>query len=47
MKQEYLGYENNLNLINKLRVNSKNIISFLPNKSALAFKLYQKHFKNA
>jgi len=47
MKQEYLGYENNLNLINKLRVNSKNIISFLPDKSALAFKLYQKHFKNA
>lgn len=42
MKKEYLGYENNLNLINSLNKNSKNIINFLPKKSYKAFLLYKK-----
>ena len=46
MKQEYLGYENNLDLVQKLAIDSNNIFAFLPEKSILAFKLYQAHFSN-
>jgi hypothetical protein len=46
MKQEYLGYENNLNLVQQLIADPKNILTFLPEKSVLAFDIYQRHFKN-
>ena len=42
MKKEYIGYENNLNLIRELKKNPNNIKKFLPKKSWEAFKLYQK-----
>ena len=42
MKKEYIGYENNLNLIKALNKNPNNIKHFLPRKSWEAFKLYQK-----
>ena len=42
MKKEYIGYENNLNLIKELKKNPNNIKKYLPNKSWQAFKLYQK-----
>ena len=42
MKQEYLGYENNLNLIKSLNKNPKNIINFLPKRSYEAFSVYKK-----
>lgn len=46
MKQEYLGYENNLALVEQLALNPKIILSYLPGKSIWAFNLYQKHFIN-
>jgi hypothetical protein len=44
MRDEYLGYEHNLELINSLVQNSENIYSFLPEKSIKAFELYRRHF---
>ena len=45
MLKEFIGYENNLNLIKDLKKNIKNINSYIPDKSRLAFLRYQKHFK--
>jgi hypothetical protein len=44
MKLEYLGYENNLNLVNDLSVSPERILDYIPERSARAFELYQKHF---
>lgn len=45
MRKEYVGYENNLKLIESLAADSNSIYDFIPEKSKKAFKLYQKHFK--
>ena len=45
MKQEYMGYENNLKMVNELPQNPDAILSYLPEKSKHAFELYKKHFK--
>lgn len=45
MKQEYLGYENNLNMVKDLKSDPATILKYLPEKSRLAFDLYQKHFR--
>mgnify|MGYP003706039439 FL=1 len=45
MKKEYIGYENNLNLIKNIKKNPNNIKKFLPKKSWDAFKLYQQILK--
>ena len=45
MKKEYLGYENNLNLINELNKDPESIFSYLPGQSIRAFELYKRHFK--
>ncbi len=45
MKAEYLGYENNLELVNQLRKDPENISHFLPKESMLAFEIYRKLFK--
>jgi hypothetical protein len=45
MKQEYLGYENNLSLVEQLSSDPKSILAFLPGKSIWAFDLYQRHFE--
>ena len=42
MTKEFVGYENNLNLITELKKNPKNIKKFLPKKSWEAFKTYRK-----
>lgn len=42
MKNEYIGYENNIELINQLKINPDNIINFLPKSAITAFKLYRK-----
>ena len=47
MRQEYLGYENNLNLIRDLSVDAERIHWYLPPDSARAFHLYRRHFNNA
>jgi hypothetical protein len=47
MKQEYLGYENNLNIVNALAIDSEKINDYLPEQSIRAFSLYRRHFENA
>ena len=42
MKREYLGMENNLNLLNSLSKNPDNIKDFLSERSWLAFNEWQK-----
>jgi hypothetical protein len=46
LKEEYIGYENNLRLINSLAMNPESIFSFLPQQAAKAFNLYRRHFKS-
>ncbi len=45
MKAEYLGYENNLKLVEQLPSDPDKILSFLPGRAIYAFKQYQKNFK--
>jgi len=47
MKQEYLGYENNLNLVRDLAVDPEKILNYLPQQSVRAFNLYRRHFEDA
>ena len=47
MRQEYLGYEHNLNLLLDLRRDPASITAYLPGRSAWAFNLYQRHFADA
>jgi hypothetical protein len=44
MRNEYLGYENNLKLVQALTRDAESITSFLPGKTVWAFQLYRKHF---
>lgn len=44
MKKEYLGYENNLELVEKIAKDPEVIMNYLPEKSKQAFKLYRRHF---
>ena len=45
MLKEFIGYENNLNLVKDLKKNINNINSYIPKRSRLAFLRYQTHFK--
>ena len=44
MKKEYLGYENNLNLVKDINSDPDAIYSYLPGLSIRAFDLYKRHF---
>jgi len=44
MKNEYLGYENNLKIVSELPSNPDRILAYLPEKSRQAFEQYQQHF---
>lgn len=44
MKQEYLGYENNLDLITELYNDPETILNYLPDKSRKAFQIYRSLF---
>jgi hypothetical protein len=44
MKKEYLGYENNLEIVTRLSDNPDAILNYLPPASQEAFTLYRKHF---
>jgi len=44
MRQEYLGYENNLSLVTHLAQDPRWIKAYLPGRSLWAFELYQRHF---
>ncbi len=44
MKAEYLGYENNLNILESIRLNPENIMTFLPDKSKECLNTYLRYF---
>lgn len=44
MKNEYLGYEHNLEIVRRLPASPDALYGFLPGKSIYAFNLYRKHF---
>ena len=47
MKQEYVGYENNLQIVENLPKDPESILAFLPGRSVWAFQLYRRHFQHA
>jgi len=47
MKQEYLGYEHNLQLVQDLAADPASILSYLPGRAAWSFNLYKRHFSHA
>jgi hypothetical protein len=47
MRQEYLGYENNLALVQNLAQDSESIAAYLPGRALWAFDLYRRHFPDA
>ena len=47
MRQEYLGYEHNLQIVEGLAGEPESLLNYLPGRSAWAFELYRRHFKNA
>ena len=44
MKKEYLGYENNLSIVESVVADSDALFKFLPSESVAAFKRYHRHF---
>jgi glycosyltransferase involved in cell wall biosynthesis len=44
LRNEYIGYENNLKLVQALTQDAESITDFLPNRTAQALQLYRKHF---
>ena len=44
MKKEYVGYENNLQLVSDVAASPDAILKYLPAQSAEAFTLYRRHF---
>ena len=47
MRQEYLGYENNISIVQELPKNPESLLAYLPGRAAWAFELYKRHFKHA
>jgi hypothetical protein len=47
MKQEYVGYENNLQIVENLPKDPQAILAYLPGRSVWAFELYRRHFPHA
>jgi hypothetical protein len=45
MRGEYIGYENNLEMLASIARDPESIMAFLPGRTAWAFSLYRKHFK--
>jgi hypothetical protein len=44
MKQEYLGYENNLKIVQELSQNVDAQLAYLPARATRAFEIYRRHF---
>ena len=44
MKQEYIGYENNLKLVQELAQDPDALLRYLPERTKEAYQLYQRHF---
>jgi hypothetical protein len=47
MREEYLGYEHNLNLVRDLAHDPESIIAYLPGRAIWAWALYRRHFLGA
>lgn len=47
MRQEYLGYENNLAIVHDLAQEPDALQTYLPGRSIRAFELYKRHFQHA
>jgi hypothetical protein len=47
MKQEYLGYENNLSLVEDLARDPESVAAYSPGRALWTFELYERHFTNA
>ena len=45
MRQEYVGYENNLKLVEDLARDPESLLGYLPERALRAFQLYRKHFR--
>jgi hypothetical protein len=46
MRQEYLGYENNLRIVEELPKSPDALFAYLPERAVRAFELYKKHFQD-
>lgn len=44
MRQEYLGYENNLQIVQDVARDPESILAYMSGRSAWAFQLYRRHF---
>jgi hypothetical protein len=44
MRQEYLGYEHNLSLVQDLARDCQSILAYLPGRAVWALELYRRHF---
>src|SRR5215475_6199203 len=47
MRQEYLGYENNLAIVQDLPNAPDALLNYLPGRAIWAWELFKRHFKNA
>ena len=47
MKNEYLGYENNLEIVTGLPGKPESLLNYLPERAKTAFELYRSHFHGA
>jgi hypothetical protein len=47
MKQEYLGYENNLAIVQALAKDAESLLAYLPGRAVWALELYKRHFNHA
>lgn len=46
MRNEYIGYENNLKLIHDLGRDPESIFAYVPGRTVWAFQLYRRHFSH-
>jgi hypothetical protein len=46
LRGEYLGYENNLRLVEDVSRDPDSILAYLPGRTAWAFELYRRHFRS-
>jgi hypothetical protein len=44
LRLEYLGYENNLRIVETVMDDPDSLFSFLPGRAIRAFELYRRHF---
>jgi hypothetical protein len=46
LRQEYVGYENNLRIVQRLVDDPQSIFAYAPERTARAFELYRRHFRS-